>query len=156
MLRRANGYFDFQPMTPPKELSPYGKGFQTIERHVDEGLQFETEETLNAMIKADIVVLCQERGLSSEGDKKDLVKQLLNWQNAKPVPGPTTPHLCSLEPVVSVQKKPINTVYLNSILMDANFQGEITYDQLKIGRKLGSGGFKDCYAGTYKGVCHPS
>ncbi|KAF9901868.1 hypothetical protein EC991_005602 [Linnemannia zychae] len=152
MLRRANGYFDFQPMTPPKELPPFGKGFQTIERHIDEGLQFETEETLNAMIKADIVVLCQERGLPSEGDKKDLVKQLLNWQNAKPVPGPATPHLCSVEPVVvSAQKKPINTVYLSSLLTEANFQGEITYDQLKIGRKLGSGGFKDCYAGTYNG-----
>jgi hypothetical protein len=69
MLRRANGYFDFQPMTPHSEqqqqLPPFGKGFQTIERHVDEGLQFETEETLNAMIKADIVTLCQERGTSA-------------------------------------------------------------------------------------------
>ncbi|KAF9142316.1 hypothetical protein BGX30_002898 [Mortierella sp. GBA39] len=157
MLRRANGYFDFQPMTPPRQqqqqqqLPPFGKGFQTIERHVDEGLQFETEETLSAMIKADIVTLCQERGLPSEGDKKELVKNLMNWKNAKPVPGPTTPQLCSLEPVVSVQKKPLNTIYLNSLLKEANFQSEITYDQLKIGRKLGSGGFKDCYAGIYKG-----
>lgn len=47
---------------------------------------------------------------------------------------------------------PINTVYLNSLLLDENFQGEIAYEELVVGRKLGSGGFKDCYAGTYKGV----
>lgn len=39
-----------------------GKGFQTIERHVDEGLENETEETLSLRIKAELVVLCQERG----------------------------------------------------------------------------------------------
>ncbi|KAF9991986.1 hypothetical protein BGZ80_008770, partial [Entomortierella chlamydospora] len=50
-----------------------------------------------------------------------------------------------------VKKAPINTVYLNSILADAKFHGEISYDQLQIGRKLGSGGFKDCYAGKYNG-----
>ncbi|KAI7831461.1 kinase-like domain-containing protein [Gamsiella multidivaricata] len=43
-------------------------------------------------------------------------------------------------------------MYLNSLLLDEHFQGEIAYEQLTIGRKLGSGGFKDCYAGTYLGV----
>jgi hypothetical protein len=56
-----------------------GKGFQTIERHVDERLENETEESLNARIKADIVVMCQERGLPDEGDKKQLIGLLLNW-----------------------------------------------------------------------------
>lgn len=51
-----------------------------------------------------------------------------------------------------INKAPINTVYLNSLLLDEHFQGEIAYEQLTVGRKLGSGGFKDCYAGTYMGV----
>lgn len=51
-----------------------------------------------------------------------------------------------------IKKAPVNTVYLNSILLDANFKGEVRYDQLQMGRKLGSGGFKDCYAGKYNGV----
>lgn len=50
------------------------------------------------------------------------------------------------------KKAPINTKYLTSLLTDVNFQGEISYDQLTVGRKLGSGGFKDCYAGKYMGV----
>ncbi|KAF9095391.1 hypothetical protein BGX27_001289 [Mortierella sp. AM989] len=151
MLRNAHGYFEWQPMVTPKVFTRAGKGFQTIERHVDENLENETAETLNARIKADIVVMCQDRGIPTEGDKKELIKHLLDWQKAKPVPGPSTPQLYCQEPSVVVKKAPINTVYLNSILMDANFQGEISYDQLKIGRKLGSGGFKDCYAGKYNG-----
>lgn len=51
-----------------------------------------------------------------------------------------------------INKAPINTVYLNSLLLDEHPQGEIPYEQLTVGRKLGSGGFKDCYAGTYMGV----
>ncbi|KAF9933861.1 hypothetical protein BGZ65_003989, partial [Modicella reniformis] len=82
MLRNAHGYFEWHFKTPPARLpsQPYmGKGFQTIERHVDERLENETEETLNTRIKADIVVMCQERGLPSEGDKKQLIKHLLEW-----------------------------------------------------------------------------
>ncbi|KAF9932634.1 hypothetical protein BGZ67_004676 [Mortierella alpina] len=128
------------------------RGFQTIERHVDERLEHETEETLLRRIKADIVVMCQERGLPAEGEKKVLIQALLDWQKAKPVPGPSTPKLCSIQPAMVVQNKaPINTVYLNSLLQDGNFQGEIAYEQLTVGKKLGSGGFKDCYAGTYMG-----
>ncbi|KAG0252646.1 hypothetical protein BGZ95_006570, partial [Linnemannia exigua] len=150
MLGRVKGYFDFQPMTSPKELPPFVKGPQTPERHVDESFQYETEETLSAKIKAEIVILCQERGLPDEGNK-ELIKSHMEG-SAKPVPdGPITPTLCSVEPVVSVQREPINTSYLNSLFMDANYHGEISYDELIIGRKLGSGGFKDCYAGTYHG-----
>lgn len=53
---------------------------------------------------------------------------------------------------MAINKVPNNTVYLNSLLLDEHFQGEIPYEQLTVGRKLGSGGFKDCYAGTYMGV----
>ncbi|KAF9121057.1 hypothetical protein BGW39_010895 [Mortierella sp. 14UC] len=140
---------------PGSPLQAGIKGFQTIERHVDERLENETEETLNAKIKADIVVMCQERGLPDEGDKKTLIQALLDWQKAKPIPGASTPKLCSVEPAAALAIKkgaaPINTVDLNSLLLDENFQGEISYDQLVVGRKLGSGGFKDCYAGTYLG-----
>lgn len=59
--------------------------------------------------------------------------------------------MCADLPVV-VKKAPVNTAYLNELLLDANFKGEIQYEQLEIGRKLGSGGFKDCYAGKYEGV----
>ncbi|KAF9940550.1 hypothetical protein BGZ67_007360 [Mortierella alpina] len=152
MLRNANGYFDYQPMTAPRDLPILGHGFQTIERHVDEWLEHETEATLNARIKADLVTMCHERGLPSEGNKSQLVKSLLQWQNAKPVPGPSTPQLICIEPAAAAAKKiPINTVYLNSLLTQAKFQGEISFDQLTFGKKLGSGGFKDCYAGTYRG-----
>lgn len=57
-----------------------------------------------------------------------------------------------METTMVINKAPINTVYLNSQLLDEHFQGEIAYEQLTVGRKLGSGGFKDCYAGTYMGV----
>ncbi|KAF9133001.1 hypothetical protein BGX30_012446 [Mortierella sp. GBA39] len=125
---RVESSNEIQPGSP---LQAVVKGFQTIERHVDERLENETEETLNAKIKADIV------------------------QKAKPIPGPSTPKLCSVEPAAAVANKkgalPINTAHLNSLLLDGNFQGEIAYEQLVVGRKLGSGGFKDCYAGTYLG-----
>lgn len=69
------------------------------------------------------------------------------------MPGPSTPQLICIEPAAAAAKKtPINTVYLNSLLTQAKFQGEISFDQLTFGKKLGSGGFKDCYAGTYRGV----
>ncbi|KAF9395066.1 hypothetical protein BGZ94_006611, partial [Podila epigama] len=63
MLRNIQEYY--RPVTPPGEQppvpAPAAKGFQTIERHVDERLENETEESLGARIKADIVVMCQER-----------------------------------------------------------------------------------------------
>ncbi|KAG0288635.1 hypothetical protein BGZ96_007594 [Linnemannia gamsii] len=129
---------------PSRNKTPPFMGL--ISRDTPLKLQHETEETLSAMIRANIANLCQERGLRSEGDKKELVKNLMDW-TAKLVPVQPHPDY----PAVSVQRKPINTVYLSSLLMDDNFRSEISYDQLKIGRKLGSGGFKDCYAGTYNG-----
>ncbi|KAF8976268.1 hypothetical protein BGZ46_008403 [Entomortierella lignicola] len=132
-------------------IAAYAGGFQTIERHVDESLENETEETLAARIKADIVVMCQERGIPTEGTKVELIQALLDLQKAKPIPGPSTPKLFSLGPVAPVKDVPMSSNYLNSLLLDEHFKGEISYDQLTVGRKLGSGGFKDCYAGTYLG-----
>ncbi|KAG0305973.1 hypothetical protein BGZ98_003200 [Dissophora globulifera] len=153
MLKNIHGYFDFewQFVTPPSRPPPLAKGFQTIERHVDETLQNESATTLNDRIKADIVVMCQERGLPAEGDKRTLIENLMEWQNSMPVPGPSTPKLYSLDPPAAVKKISTNTVSLNTLLMEANFQGEIKYEELQLGRKLGSGGFKDCYAGVYHG-----
>lgn len=36
--------------------------------------------------------------------------------------------------------------------MNGMNSGDIPFDKLELGKKLGSGGFKDCYAGTYQGV----
>ena len=80
MLRNAHGYFEYRPLTLPKAIPKFvGRGFQTIERHVDDGLENETEATLNRRIKADLVDLCHERGLPSEGEKQTLIGHLLNW-----------------------------------------------------------------------------
>ena len=62
MLRNAQEFSGWQFMTPSSQLPRPGGCFQTIERHVDERLENETEATLNDRIKADIVVMCQERG----------------------------------------------------------------------------------------------
>lgn len=89
MLRNANGNSEWRFATPHTLLvsrRPLGKGFQTIERHVDERLENETEEKLNDRIKADIVVMCQDRGLPTEGDKKELIKHLLDWVSLLAIP----------------------------------------------------------------------
>ncbi|KAI1303380.1 hypothetical protein EDD11_005408 [Mortierella claussenii] len=150
MLRNAHGYFEWQPMMTPMRFSHLGLGFQTIEQHAEERLKNETEETVNDEAKADIVAMCQDQGLSMGGEKWELVGSLLEGKKSKPVPGATSPNLDCPGPPVVVQKPPVNSVYLNSVLKGANFQGEIAYEELQFGRKLGSGGFKDCYAGKYK------
>ncbi|CAG8533801.1 3489_t:CDS:2 [Paraglomus brasilianum] len=120
--------------------------FQTLDRHYDEVLEEENETTLNGKILADIMALCQERNLPTEGDKSTLIKQLLNWkQNTKPIPAPSTPRL-----VVFDEQKPIpDKEFLHSILVGEDGLETIPYAELEIGRKLGSGGFKDCYEGKY-------
>ncbi|KAJ1981199.1 hypothetical protein H4R34_002158, partial [Dimargaris verticillata] len=118
--------------------------FQTLARHVDEFLENENWFTLNRMIKADIIALCQERGLKTEGTKATLIQSLMDWKlGARPVPVPTTPHL----ETQSVRQTSIyNTDCLDEL---SDIVDEIPFESLEIGKKLGSGGFKDCYAGRY-------
>jgi len=53
-------------------------------------------------------------------------------------------------PSSSERRKVINSQYLASIFLGGD-EDHISYDKLKFGRKLGSGGFKDCYAGVFEG-----
>ncbi|GBC11471.2 kinase-like protein [Rhizophagus irregularis DAOM 181602=DAOM 197198] len=102
------------------KMSPSQFQIQTIEYHIDTELEHESPLTLSEKHLAELITLCQDRGISIEGDKPTLIKALLDWKlNTRPVPAPSTPKLFSI-------------------------------DGSKIGRKIGSGGFKDCYEGKYK------
>ncbi|KAJ1964502.1 hypothetical protein IWQ62_002914, partial [Dispira parvispora] len=120
--------------------------FQTITRHVDELLENENWFTLNRMIKADLIVLCQVRGLKTEGSKATLIQSLMDWKlGARPVPIPSTPQL---EAPSARQSTIYNSDYFDDL---SDVVDEIAFDSLDIGKKIGSGGFKDCYAGSYLG-----
>ncbi|KAF8985873.1 hypothetical protein BGZ46_000976 [Entomortierella lignicola] len=165
MLRNANGYFEWQPMATPKVFINAGTGVQqqAVARILEDNLRFETEVTLDIRSEVEIIAMCKERGLPAQGEKQQLIKNLLAWQKAKkPVQGPSSPHLiCPEAPMgvipaaaqaaVVVNKAVENAQMLTTVLSDADFHGEISYEELEVGRKLGSGGFKDCYAGKYKG-----
>ncbi|RUS21092.1 hypothetical protein BC937DRAFT_93694 [Endogone sp. FLAS-F59071] len=135
----------------------YTTMFQTIARHIDESLENENWYTLNKMVLAQLVGLCQERNLPTEGDKNLLIQLLLDYKdNVKPVPAPSTPHLMISEPSTSAQLYTLSALNFQSIFQggpDVNGPGtgEIPYEKLEIGKKLGSGGFKDCFAGVYLG-----
>ncbi|KAG9285713.1 hypothetical protein G9A89_002280 [Geosiphon pyriformis] len=125
--------------------------FETLDHHTDEVLEKENWYTLNNMIFADLIALCQERGLPIEGDKTALVQQLLDWkQNTRPVPAPSTPRLISTDKGAAAQPMKLNSTYWASLFTTGDLQN-IDYHKLEVGRKLGSGGFKDCYAGKYEG-----
>jgi len=125
--------------------------FQTLDYHKDEALENESNTTLNEKTWADLIALCQERKLNAEGDKATLVTLLLDWkQNTVPVPAPSTPRLLSTGESSSPRQNKISSVYMASLFIDDD-TSEIKYDELEIGARLGSGGFKDCYAGKYKG-----
>lgn len=75
----------------------------------------------------------------------------------RPEPAPGTPKLVAAEPRENPKPAPINSIQLSAMLIDQDDRadiGEIAYDQLIYGRKLGSGGFKDCFAGSYLGVSY--
>lgn len=57
-------------------------------------------------------------------------------------------------PSVLAARSSNSSLMLSAQLMDIDGgdSGEIPYDAVKVGRKLGSGGFKDCYAGVYNGL----
>ncbi|CAG8449130.1 6174_t:CDS:10 [Ambispora leptoticha] len=125
--------------------------FETLDHHTDEALEKENWYTLNNMIFADLIALCQERGLPTEGEKEELIKRLLDWKlNTRPVPAPSTPKLISTDGVLCTQPGVINSSLWSTLFINGEIP-VIDYDKLEVGKKLGSGGFKDCYAGTYEG-----
>ncbi|CAG8812822.1 22249_t:CDS:2, partial [Dentiscutata erythropus] len=115
--------------------------FQTLDHHTDEALENETEETLNEKTWADLIALCQDRQLDAEGDKLTLIQRLLDWKvNTRPVPAPSTPRLFSADGSGTPWKEKLNTALLSSLLLEEDdISREIPYNELEIGKKLGSG-----------------
>ncbi|CAG8627544.1 kinase-like protein [Rhizophagus irregularis] len=129
-------------------MSPSQFQIQTIEYHIDTELEHESPLTLSEKHLAELITLCQDRGISIEGDKPTLIKALLDWKlNTRPVPAPSTPKLFSIDGSSGLKQDKICS--LSSVFLD-NDASEIKYEDLEIGRKIGSGGFKDCYEGKYK------
>ncbi|KAG1056007.1 hypothetical protein G6F43_002077 [Rhizopus delemar] len=113
-------------------------------------------DSLDKLMLADIIEYCQERGLNTEGDKSKLIQDLITWKESiQLVPAPSTPqlytalesHSSSSFPLKELNSRELSLLFLD----DKNPQFDVPYQALTIGRKLGSGGFKDCFAGTYKG-----
>ncbi|ORZ25630.1 kinase-like domain-containing protein [Absidia repens] len=132
--------------------------FQTIHRHVDSSLETVTKEDLNKLLLADLIEFCQERGLPTEGTKAQLIGLLLYWkENTRPIPAPSAPQLFSAElpPIspISAQeyRMELTSREFSELFLEDGPGLDIPYHHLEVGQKLGSGGFKDCFIGLYKG-----
>ncbi|CAO3597492.1 unnamed protein product [Absidia cylindrospora] len=132
--------------------------FQTIHWHVDSSLETVTKEDLNKLLLADLIEFCQERGLPTEGTKAQLIGLLLYWkENTRPIPAPSAPQLFSAElpPIshISAQeyRMELTSREFSELFLEDGPGLDIPYHHLEVGQKLGSGGFKDCFIGLYKG-----
>ncbi|KAJ1678164.1 hypothetical protein EV182_004641, partial [Spiromyces aspiralis] len=150
--------------------------FKLLTKHVDDLLEGENWNSLNRRIKADLIMMCQEReerllmeclvrvsitaatidtrtDLTTEGTKHQLIETLMDWKiNAKPVPCPSEPqleHLDSRHP--GTYPHPDAREDLNDSSSSSSGGGDVNFRDLKFGDKIGSGGFKDCYRGEYNG-----
>ncbi|PVU90439.1 hypothetical protein BB559_004620 [Furculomyces boomerangus] len=102
---------------------------------------------LNAYIKADLIALCKERGLTIEGTKESLIEQLVLWMNrCIPVPVPSIP---TLEMLHEIDKS--TQPAIKSWLDTLDPKITIPESSLVLGKKIGSGGFKDCFEGKLMG-----
>ncbi|CAO3663834.1 unnamed protein product [Rhizopus microsporus] len=140
--------------------------FHTIPKHTDYSIDNLRYEELNQMLLADIIEICRERNLPTEGTKSQLISDLLFWKEntTRLVPAPSTPRLNEFEisqytsstPNTSAMKnerealrsREFSMLFLNG---ETDTGLDIPYKELVIKRKIGSGGFKDCYEGVYKG-----
>ncbi|KAI8354571.1 kinase-like domain-containing protein [Choanephora cucurbitarum] len=130
--------------------------FEILSRHIDSSLEIIDRDSLDKLMLADIIEYCQERGLRTEGAKAELIEDLISWkENIRLVPAPSTPRLYTaleLLPDSSSTLPPQQRLELNSrdlsmlFLDDKNPDYDIPYHLLQVGKKLGSGGFKDCFA----------
>ncbi|KAI8060800.1 kinase-like domain-containing protein [Gongronella butleri] len=132
--------------------------FQTIRRHVDPSLELVSQDDLNKMPLVDLIEYCQQRGLPTEGHKGLLVQTLLNWkQNCQPVPAPSSPQLYTAElpPISPISaeeyRMELTSREFSELFLEDGPGVDIPYQDLVVEQKLGSGGFKDCYMGYYKG-----
>ncbi|RCH93599.1 hypothetical protein CU097_010424 [Rhizopus azygosporus] len=137
--------------------------FHTIPKHTDYSIDNLRYEELNQMLLADIIEICRERNLPTEGTKSQLISDLLFWKEntTRLVPAPSTPRLNEFEisqytsstPNTSAMKnerealrsREFSMLFLNG---ETDTGLDIPYKELVIKRKIGSGGFKDCYEGN--------
>ncbi|ORE07501.1 kinase-like protein [Rhizopus microsporus var. microsporus] len=140
--------------------------FHTIPKHTDYSIDSLRYEELNQMLLADIIEICRERNLPTEGTKSQLISDLLFWKEntTRLVPAPSTPRLNEFEisqytsstsnasamknERETLRSREFSVLFLNG---ETDTGLDIPYKELVIKQKIGSGGFKDCYEGVYKG-----
>lgn len=142
----------------------------TINHHIDEELLQHDFFSLERLSRADLMEMCRERGLPTEPNKKTLIFQLMQWKVlAIPHPvDPSSPNISQTEPhssrgshngvsrastEIGAGLKRVNSRAISKMLIDQDDAAEIEipFEKLTYGRKLGSGGFKDCFAGILEG-----
>ncbi|KAL7317793.1 hypothetical protein PS15m_004100 [Mucor circinelloides] len=139
--------------------------FHTIPKHIDQSLECLEYDQLNEMSLADIIDICRERNLPTEGKKSQLISDLLFWRDhTRPIPAPSTPRLGSLSDQQQdmnsfllqqhqVERNLLNSTEFSQLFLDSDSSSNLSipFSDLIYGKKIGSGGFKDCYEGYYKG-----
>ncbi|CAO3643129.1 unnamed protein product [Mucor fragilis] len=139
--------------------------FHTIPKHIDNSLEYLEYDQLNEMSLADIIDICRERNLPTEGKKSQLISDLLFWRDhTRPIPAPSTPRLGSLSDQQQdmnsfllqqhqAERKLLNSTEFSQLFLDDDSASNLSipFSDLIYGKKIGSGGFKDCYEGYYKG-----
>ncbi|KAI8989261.1 kinase-like domain-containing protein [Pilobolus umbonatus] len=133
--------------------------FNTMRKHIDLTLEDMKSEQLHNMPLAEIIDICRERNLSTEGSKSELIIHLLDYKdNTLPIPAPSTP---SLSPelddnymdigILRNRRHIMNSKDFSLLFLDGNGSHSLSLSDLKFGEKIGCGAFKDCYEGFYKG-----
>ncbi|KAJ9062011.1 hypothetical protein DSO57_1015250 [Entomophthora muscae] len=132
-------------------------GFQKISmlEYLEPELFHATMDSLLKECRAELMVRCTERGLSSEGTKQDLAHRLLDWrEHYKPGKLASTPQL-SLNRETSIDLKKEGFDYIDKELLCEEYglkeYCNISLDELTFLDHLGTGGFKDCYRGVFRG-----
>ncbi|KAL9545686.1 hypothetical protein PS6_008097 [Mucor atramentarius] len=111
------------------------------------------------MSLADIIDICRERNLPTEGKKSQLISDLLFWRDhTRPIPAPSTPRLGSLSDQQQdmnsfllqqhqVERNLLNSTEFSQLFLDSDSSSNLSipFSDLIYGKKIGSGGFKDCY-----------
>ncbi|KAJ2800988.1 hypothetical protein H4R21_002967, partial [Coemansia helicoidea] len=108
--------------------------FRLVRRHVDDKLEQESYTSLAKRIKADLIVMCQERGLATEGSKTQLIEALVDWKDGtRPVPMPSSPHLEQLNMQEAILHYSTRGLGAGDAASDPE---EIPADRLVVGSKI--------------------
>ncbi|KAI9313050.1 kinase-like domain-containing protein [Dichotomocladium elegans] len=137
--------------------------FKTTQRHIDMSLEWVDRSYLDRLSYADLVDFCQDLNISVDGDKPRLIDNILRRKECTaPVPAPAAACLSDeddylykshFEQQQLLEQQRLELISRGfSVLFLGDSPGmAIPYYELNIRRRLGSGGFKDCYEGVYKG-----